>query len=84
LKQGGVLFVTFPILYSGLVSEEDDWKLIEVEKGTYIPQSGWESGIPHHYFTEDEILGEFQSFEIQEVYLDETDHRCVIAKLRPD
>ena len=84
LKQGGVLFVTFPILRSDLISKEDDWKLIEVEKGTYIPQSGWESGIPHHYFTEDEILGEFQSFEIQEVYLDETDHRCVIATLRLD
>ncbi|NHI89255.1 MAG: class I SAM-dependent methyltransferase [Candidatus Thorarchaeota archaeon] len=84
LRPDGVLFVTFPILRASPASKDDGWKLKEVEKGTYIPQSGWESGIPHHYFTEDEIPYEFQSFEIQEVYLDETGHRCVIAKLHLD
>lgn len=82
LKPGGVLFVTFPVLHPGPVSEEDDWKLVEVEEGTYVPQRGWESGIPHHYFTLEEIPIEFRSFDIHDIYLDETDHRCVIAELR--
>jgi SAM-dependent methyltransferase len=82
LKPSGVLFVTFPILHSGPVSEEEDWKLIEVEEGTYVPQRGWESGIPHHYFTLEEIPIELQSFDIHDIYLDETSHRCIIAELR--
>jgi len=82
LKPGGVLFVTFPILRPEPVSEEEDWKLVEVEETTYVPQRGWESGIPHHYFTLEEIPIEFHSFNIHDIYLDETDHRCVIAELR--
>ena len=82
LKPGGTLFVTFPVLHPGPVSEEDDWELVEVEKGTYVPQKGWESGIPHHYFTLEELPVEFQSFDIHDIYLDETNHRCVIAELR--
>jgi tellurite methyltransferase len=82
LRPGGILFVTFPVLHPGPVSEEDDWKLVEVEEGTYIPQRGWESGIPHHYFTLEEISIEFHSFDIHDIYLDETEHRCVIARLR--
>jgi ubiquinone/menaquinone biosynthesis C-methylase UbiE len=82
LRSSGILFVTVPVLHPGPVSEEDDWKLVEVEEGTYIPQRGWESGIPHHYFTVDEILIEFAAFEIQDIFLDETEHRCIIAELR--
>ena len=82
LKPGGILFVTFPVLHPGPVSAEDDWKLVEVEDGTYVPQKGWESGIPHHYFTLEEIPTEFRSFDIHDLYLDETGHRCVIAELR--
>jgi SAM-dependent methyltransferase len=84
LKPGGILFVTFPVLRPGPVSEEEDWKLVQVEEGTYVPQRGWESGIPHHYFTLEEIPVEFQSFDIYDIFLDETGHRCVIAELRSD
>jgi SAM-dependent methyltransferase len=82
LKPGGILFVTFPVLRPAPENEEEDWKLVEVEEGTYIPQKGWESGIPHHYFTLEEIPIEFQSFKIHDIYSDETGHRCVIAELR--
>ncbi|MHA1964753.1 MAG: class I SAM-dependent methyltransferase, partial [Candidatus Thorarchaeota archaeon] len=77
LKPGGLLFVTFPVLHPGPVSEEDDWNLIEVEEGTYLPQRGWERGIPHHYFTLDEVPTEFRSFDINDIYIDETGHRCI-------
>ncbi|MHA1942782.1 MAG: class I SAM-dependent methyltransferase [Candidatus Thorarchaeota archaeon] len=82
LKPGGVFFVTFPILHSGPVEEERDWKLVKIEEGTYMPQKGWERGIPHHYFTLEEIPDVFNSFEIDDIFLDDTDHRCVLAKLR--
>ncbi len=82
LKPKGLLFITFPVLHPGPVSEEDDWKLVEMEENTYIPQKGPESGIPHHYFTLEEIPLEFQSFNIHDIYLDTTGHRCVIAELR--
>ena len=83
LKPTGLLFVTFPVFHPGPVDEEDDWELVEVEEGTYIPNKGWESGMPHHYFTLDEIPVEFAAFDIHEIFLDETRHRCIIAELKP-
>ncbi len=82
LKPGGLLFVTFPILHPGPVEDERDWKLVKIEEGTYIPQRGWETGIPHHYFTLEEIPDVFNQFEILDIFLDDTNHRCVLAKIR--
>ena len=82
LKPSGILFVTFPVLKSGPIEEERDWKLTKIEEGTYIPQKGLEAGLPHHYFTPEEILEVFRAFDISEIYLDKTDHRCVLARLR--
>ncbi|MFX1578303.1 MAG: methyltransferase domain-containing protein [Promethearchaeota archaeon] len=82
LKSGGVLFVTFPVLKPGPVEKERDWKLTRIEEGTYIPQKGLEAGIPHHYFTLEEIPEVFAAFDIAEIYLDDTDHRCILATLR--
>ena len=83
LRLGGILFVTFPVFHPEPDNEENDWELVEVEDGTYIPNKGWESGIPHHYFTMNEIPVEFEAFDINEIFLDETGHRCVLAELRP-
>ena len=81
LKPDGLLFVTFPILHPVPVEKERNWELVKIEEGTYIPQKGWERGIPHHYFTLEEIPDVFGSFEILEIFLDDTDHRCVLARL---
>ena len=79
LKSGGYIFITVPILGPKPEKPEDDWKLHQVEDGTFIPQSGPESGIPHHYFTEEELQEVFRNFKILEMYMDDTDHRCVLA-----
>jgi SAM-dependent methyltransferase len=84
LKPEGVLFVTVPVLYQGPIEEERDWKLTRIEEGTYMPQRGWERGIPHHYFTLEEISEVFSAFEILEIFLDDTDHRCILATLSSD
>ncbi|MFX0106719.1 MAG: class I SAM-dependent methyltransferase [Candidatus Hodarchaeota archaeon] len=79
LRAKGILFVTIPQMRSGPVSEEEDWHLEPVEPGTFIPRCGPEAGIPHHYFTLEEIQDVFQGFDIQEIYVDETDHRCILG-----
>ncbi|MFW9843056.1 MAG: class I SAM-dependent methyltransferase [Candidatus Thorarchaeota archaeon] len=79
LKTGGYIFITVPILGPRPEKPEDDWKLHWVEDGTYIPQSGPESGIPHHYFTEEELQEVFSNFKILEMYMDDTDHRCILG-----
>jgi len=79
LRSGGILFVSFPRL-SGVPSEGDkDWELEQIEPGTYIPRSGPEAGIAHHYFTEDETYKVFANFDIQSIHMDETNHRCVLG-----
>lgn len=77
LKKEGVIFITFPVLGTG--SKLDSWELKEIEKGTYIPQKGQEKGLPHHFFTIDEIYQVFSSFNIFEIYMDETNHRAIIG-----
>jgi len=79
LRAGGYLFITVPTLGPKPENPEDDWKLDWVEDGTYIPQCGPESGIPHHYFSEDELRNVLKKFQILEMYVDDTDHRCVLA-----
>ncbi len=79
LKIGGYLFITVPILGPKPENPEDDWKLHQVEDGTFIPQSGPESGIPHHYFTEEELVEVFRNFKVLEMYKDITNHRCLLG-----
>ncbi|TFG06292.1 class I SAM-dependent methyltransferase [Candidatus Thorarchaeota archaeon] len=79
LRSGGVIFVTFPIYRDAPPSPEEDWNLLCVEENTFIPQSGPESGIPHHYFTVDEIHSVFNAFEILRIWIDETGHRCILG-----
>ncbi|MHA1906013.1 MAG: class I SAM-dependent methyltransferase [Candidatus Thorarchaeota archaeon] len=79
LRPQGYIFITVPILTDEPVSPEDDWDLKEIEPRTYLPQKGPESGILHHYFTEDEILEVFSAFRITRMYIDETGHRCIFG-----
>ncbi len=77
LKQGGLILITIPRLEgrSGL----DDWELKEIEKGTYIPQAGQEKGLPHHFFTLEEIQQVFDGFTILEIYNDRKRHRAIVG-----
>jgi len=82
LRKGGMLFISVPILSEGPPLPQDDWGLKEIEPGTYLPQKGPESGIPHHYFTVDELYQVFSNFDILDMFLDESNHRCMIGVKR--
>ena len=80
LKPKGMIFITFPIFDSGSII--DEWKLEKVEEGTYLPQSGKEKGLLHHFFTEDEIFQVFSAFDLLDVYINETKHRAILGLKR--
>ncbi|MFX1574831.1 MAG: class I SAM-dependent methyltransferase [Promethearchaeota archaeon] len=77
LKSNGIIFITFPKLGEG--SRVDKWELVEIESRTYIPQSGRERGLTHHFFTLREINQVFSSFNILKIYMDRTNHRAIIG-----
>lgn len=78
LRPDGLIYLTFPLF--GVGSKLEGWDLKEIEKGTFIPQAGPEEGLPHHFFTENEIYDLFKSFTITELYVDKTNHRALLAK----
>jgi 2-polyprenyl-3-methyl-5-hydroxy-6-metoxy-1,4-benzoquinol methylase len=77
LKPDGMIFITFPIFE--LFNKKNPWKLEKIEKGTYLPVSGPEKGLPHHFFTEREIYKVFKGFNIEKIYLDKTKHRAILG-----
>ncbi|MFX1390427.1 MAG: class I SAM-dependent methyltransferase [Promethearchaeota archaeon] len=77
LKKGGLIFITFPKLKER--ADFDEWNLEEIEEGTYDPQSGSEKGLPHHFFTLEEIHEVFSSFNLLEIYDDGTRHRAILG-----
>ena len=76
---GGILFISVPVMHTGPVEREHDWDLQEVEEGTYMSHRGPESGISHHYFTPTELTSVFRAFDVLELYIDDTRHRCFLG-----
>jgi len=76
LRPWGMIFITVPIDRG---PGQEDWGFEMVERGTYMPHKGKESGLLHHYFTEQEIYRVFDSFDILEIYIDDTAHRCFLG-----
>ncbi|MFX0031850.1 MAG: class I SAM-dependent methyltransferase [Candidatus Hodarchaeota archaeon] len=77
LKREGYIFLTFPILKGG--TKVDEWELKEIEKGTYIPLTGPEKDLAHHFFTIEEIHEVFSSFNLLKIYIDKTKHRAILG-----
>lgn len=54
---------------------------VEVEPATYLlPDDHREAGIPHHFFLEDELRGEFTGFEPERSYRDSGGRACLLAR----
>jgi SAM-dependent methyltransferase len=76
LKKGGFIFIT--VTYSKQ-RRFDKWDLKKVEERTFIPQKGQEKGVPHYFFSLEELRDTFHSFELLEIYIDKTDHRAILG-----
>jgi SAM-dependent methyltransferase len=73
LKQDGLLFVTVPSLQNQAEHFE------QIEPGTFVPLDGPEKGLPHHYFTPDELRVLFGDYNVTDVHLDSLNHYCLSA-----
>ena len=76
VKTHGIIFFTFPTLDGPW---RDRSQLEEIESGTYLPMSGKEKGLPHHFFTLEEINDVFSSFNLTEIYMDGKNHRAILG-----
>jgi SAM-dependent methyltransferase len=76
LKKDGVVYVTVPKLSNQAETFQ------EIEPGTFIPLDGLEKGLPHHYFTPEELRELFKDFEITNIHLDSGEHYCLLG-IRP-
>lgn len=73
LKKWGFIFITVPN------QKTQATKFKEIEPNTYIPLDGKEKGMPHHYFTPNELKDFFVNFDIIDIHLDNVDHFCLSA-----
>lgn len=58
VRQGGMLFITVP-----LTPDPDD-EFEAIEPGTLVPITGRERGLPHHFFTTDELCSILPQFRV--------------------
>ena len=77
LKPEGLIFLTFPLIQGFYVKKQNMQK---VEKRTYIPLTGQEKGLPHHFFTVAEVKRVFSAFDLSEIRIDETNHRAILGQ----
>jgi SAM-dependent methyltransferase len=73
LKKEGFVFITVPSLQNQAETFE------EIEPGTFVPLDGPEKGLPHHYFTPEELRFLFSDFNISNIHLDAGEHYCLSA-----
>ena len=53
---------------------------VELEPATYLLRDHREAGIPHHFFLEDELRGEFAAFEVERSYRDSGGRACLLVR----
>ncbi|HYN06543.1 MAG TPA: class I SAM-dependent methyltransferase [Vicinamibacterales bacterium] len=77
LNPRGLVFVTVPA-FRNQASAFD-----EIEPGTFLPLDGPEKGLPHHYFSVEELRVLFEAFDVDDVHVDGVGHFCLSGVKRP-
>lgn len=60
VRTGGMLFVTVPL------GPDPEDVFEEIEPGTWVPVTGPERGLPHHFFTPQELRSTLPAFRFQD------------------
>jgi cyclopropane fatty-acyl-phospholipid synthase-like methyltransferase len=73
LKKDGLVFVS--VIKLG----HQEGSFEELEPNTFLPLDGPEMGLPHHFFTPEELRQVFGAFTISDIYIDQRNHYCLLA-----
>ncbi len=76
LKKDGFIFITVPRL------RNQGQEFEQIEPHTFVPLDGPEKGLPHHYFTPEELRELFRNFSVSDIHLDAVNHYCLSAHKR--
>lgn len=76
LKPDGTLFITVAKLKNQAKAFE------KIAPNTFVPLDGWEKGLPHYFFDEAQLRKSFAQFEIDDIYIDETQHYALRGTLK--
>jgi SAM-dependent methyltransferase len=74
VRPRGLLFITVPKL------RNQASEFTQIEPGTYLPLDGREAGLPHHFFSAEELMDLFVGFEVLDVHEDLGHHNCLTAR----
>lgn len=77
LRPGGYFYAVVPHYPPG--GWKEGW-YEESEEHTFTPNDGFEQGIPHHFFTEEELTSELSGFEVLEVKVDKRGKFYALAR----
>ncbi|MBU7042946.1 MAG: methyltransferase domain-containing protein [Theionarchaea archaeon] len=78
LKMNGLVWITVPIS-----KNEPSTHQKEIEPDTFIPQDGLERGLPHHYFTRQELILLFEEFTVINFHVAPVNHYSLLARKNP-
>jgi SAM-dependent methyltransferase len=76
LRKGGAFLLS---VASSPAIERWQGSYQEIEPNTFVPDEGFEKGIPHHLFTEAELNEFLLPFEVQKMSVDRSTHAHLIA-----
>jgi SAM-dependent methyltransferase len=75
-KRGGLLYAEVPAYERA----HRPYPCTEPEPGTFLPSSGDEAGIPHHFFRREELVSLFPGFVPLELEVKYDYHYCFTAR----
>ncbi len=78
IRPGGLALVSVP------VNRRPGRKDQVLEPGTFLPLEGLETGLPHHIFSDEELVEAFRPFDVLDLQLDEPGrHNCLTVRKPP-
>ena len=75
LKLSGYLFVSVP------KDRANGVEYASIEANTVVPMVGPEKGLPHRYFSPEELKAEFYNFDIIYFQVDQINHNGLLGQL---